>query len=259
MSKTGFKYIFGPIKSWRLGSSLGVDLTTKNIKICNFDCIYCQLGRAGIRPLKRKVYVKTAAIMQELKRLTAMKVDYITFSGYGEPTLAKNLGEVIRKIKKIRPEPVAVITNSSLVYDKQVRADLDMADIVLFKLDACNEQVFKKINNPIGAISLKRVIEGLKQFRRTYKGKFALQIMFVKENINFAREIAGIANSLKPDEVQINTPTRPGGSKALSRPAILNIKEYFKAKKVVTVFDKRAPIINSKSVGNIQKRHPSAG
>ena len=109
MTKQKFKYIYGPVSSWRLGRSLGVDPLSQKNKICTFDCIYCQVGRAKPSQVQRKIYVPTKDIIQEIKNLPKIKADYITFSGKGEPTLAKNLGILIKQIKKIRKAEVKKI------------------------------------------------------------------------------------------------------------------------------------------------------
>ena len=139
---TSFQYIFGPVHSWRLGRSLGIDPLSSKHKICNMDCIYCQLGKTTQLINERKVYVPTQDVMDEISRIPLHFVDYITFAGRGEPTLAKNLGEMIRGIKAIRHEKVAVLTNSSLMNLKEVRDDLMAADFVLAKLDAGDQSFF---------------------------------------------------------------------------------------------------------------------
>ncbi len=137
-----FQYIFGPVYSWRLGNSLGIDPLSSPDKICNMDCIYCQLGKTAQLTHERKIYVPLEALMDEIRQIPLDLADYITFSGRGEPTLALNLGEMIRGVKAARPEKVAVITNSSLMHLQAVRDDLMAADFVLAKLDAGNQVIF---------------------------------------------------------------------------------------------------------------------
>ena len=102
--KGKFKYIYGPVSSWRLGSSLGVDLLSGREKLCSFDCIYCQLGEIKTHTAQRRLYVPTKKVIAEIKTLPNIHVDYIAFSGRGEPTLAVNLGRTIKAIKKLRKE-----------------------------------------------------------------------------------------------------------------------------------------------------------
>ena len=237
-----FNHIYGPVSSWRLGNSLGVDCLSQDPKICTFDCIYCQVGKTPAYTIERKVYVPTEEVIKELKALPEAQIDYITFSGRGEPTLAENLGEMIKAIKKIRKEPVAVLTNSSLLDREDVRKDLCLADFVMAKLDAWSPEGFKEINRPAPGIEFSNVLGGIKQFRKEYQGKLALQIMFVEENKDKAKELVDLVNSIKPDEVQINTPLRPCDVKPLSKTEIFNIKEYFSLKcgdkiNIVSVYD----------------------
>ena len=161
-----FKYIYGPVFSWRLGVSLGIDPVSSRNKICTFDCVYCQIGPTKALSKRRKVYVETKEIIEEVKSLPDIKIDYITFSGGGEPTLAKNLGRLIRNIKKIRKEKIAVITNASLMNREDVRKDLSAADFVLAKIDAPTQRLMDVVNKPISGIALRGVLDGLKDFRK---------------------------------------------------------------------------------------------
>lgn len=208
-----YKYVYGPVSSWRLGRSLGIDLVyTGRGKVCSFDCVYCQAGKTRILTDRRNVFIPTDKVTEEINSLPRLKIDCITFSGAGEPTLAKNLGDTIKKIRKTRKTAktkIAVLTNASLIYKKDVQNDLSLADFVIVKLDAHREELFSKIDRPIKKIKFERIIKGLKVFRARYKGKLALQIMFTGENKNFAKHIARLARKFKPDEIQINTPLRP--------------------------------------------------
>ncbi|MBZ9577914.1 radical SAM protein [Patescibacteria group bacterium] len=239
MRKNNFKYIYGPVPSWRLGSSLGIDLLSTKKKVCTFDCIYCQLGKTKGFATKRKLYVPTEKVIEEIKRLPDVRIDYITFSGRGEPTLAVNLGETIRAIKKIRKEPVAVLTNSTLLCRKDVRKELSLADLVAVKLDADSARSLKLINRPAKRITFSSILKAIKQFRKEFRGKLALQVMFVQKNKGIAKEIAKLAKSIQPDEIQICTPTRPSPVKPLSRRAILEIKRHFRGMKVISFDEAR--------------------
>lgn len=248
-----FKYIYGPVSSWRLGSSLGIDLLSQEAKTCNFDCIYCQLGKTDAYINKSRLYVPTHEIIKELGALPKIEIDYITFSGRGEPTLAENLGEVIKEIRKIRKEPIAVLTNSSLMDKKDVRKALALADFVAVKLDACSQELLKGINRPAPKIEFSDLLNGIKSFTKEYHGRLALQIMFMEENKDKIAELAYLANYVKPDEIQINTPLRPCDTRPLSKEDIFKIKEYFeyflfesessfsgKGIEIISVYDARA-------------------
>lgn len=243
-SKKKFKFIYGPVASWRLGSSLGIDVINED-KICTFDCIYCQLGKTIIYPQERKVWVSTNKVIEEVCSLPPFKIDYITFSGMGEPTAAKNLGETIEAIKKVRKEPIAVLTNSSLMDREEVRGELSLADFVMVKLDASSQESLEKVNRPMEGITLDAILQGIKKFRREYDGKLGLQIMFMKENKKKAEELAFLAGEIRPDEIQINTPLRPCNVDPLPKDELLEIKQHFGKMKVVSVYEEKMKRISS--------------
>ncbi|MFC1807447.1 radical SAM protein [Candidatus Omnitrophota bacterium] len=249
--KNKFKHIYGPVSSWRLGSSLGVDLISGVDKACTFDCIYCQVGRAKALGAKRKVFTPTKDIIKEIRSLPKVKIDYITFSGNGEPTLAENLGEVITAIRKIRNEKIAILTNSSLIHKKDVQRDLLRCDFVIAKLDASSDKILSDVNHPTPRLRVSKIIKGLKDFNKRYRGKLALQIMFVRANKKYVAKIAKIVREIDPDEVQINTPLRPCGIKPLSKNEIRSIKVAFEGMNTVSTYDtkkRKTKPINEKGV-----------
>lgn len=252
-----FKYIYGPVSSWRLGSSLGIDLISKEGKVCTFDCAYCQIGDTKRFSAKREIFVATDEIIKEMKSLPDANIDYITFSGTGEPTLAGNLGELIKELRKIRKEKIAVITNSSLIDRKDVREDLKLANLVMAKLDAPSQELLFKINKPMEGLTFKKTLEGIKKFRSEYKGKLALQIMFTNENKGRAKDLAKLAKEVNPDEVQLNTPLRPCSVKSLSREDMDIIKAYFKGINVACVYDAERKNVDSFNTRDTLKRRGS--
>jgi len=237
-----FQYIFGPVQSWRLGRSLGIDPLSSKDKICNMDCIYCQLGKTAELSNERRDYVSTQDILDEISRIPVHFVDYITFAGRGEPTLAANLGEMIRGVKNTRHEKAAVLTNSSLMNLKEVRDDLMAADFVLAKLDAGNQSLFMKVDQG-QKLDLEHIIQGIIDFRAGFKGKLALQIMLVEENIENVQQIAAASRLIGANEIQLDTPLRPSGVKPLERQRIQWAKRFFEDMPVVSVFD--APLKES--------------
>ena len=160
-----FKYIYGPVPSWRLGSSLGIDLLSQKEKICNFDCVYCQLDLTIKHMVDRRIYIPIEKVIEELKILPDARIDYVTFSGRGEPTLAENLGQAIKAIKLIRREPIAVLTNSSLMGLEEVRRELALADFVVAKLDACTPKSLQEINRPAKGIEFGNILKGIKELK----------------------------------------------------------------------------------------------
>jgi len=205
-------YLYGPVPSRRLGRSLGVDIVPA--KVCTLDCVYCQIGRTTDKSVERKDYTDIEAILTELKeRLAAgLKADFITISGSGEPTLHSRLGELIDGIKKITNIPVAVITNGTLLYKPDVRADCAKADVVLPSLDAGDQRAFQRINRPHTDISIEKLISGLCAFRNEYAGQIWLEVFFVEGLNTDSEQIAKIKSAIEricPDKVQLNTAVRP--------------------------------------------------
>jgi len=237
MNKSKFKYIYGPVASWRLGMSLGIDPISQPQKICNFDCVYCQLGKTDVLTNERKIYVPAAEILKEICALPPTKLDYLTFSGRGEPTLAKNLGEMILALRPLKLAKIAVITNSLLLDQVDVRLDLALADFVLAKLDACNPETFAGVNRPQQAKHFSSMVDGLKEFRRIFKGRLALQLMFIDANKDRAQDMAAVAREINADEVELNTPLRPSGVVPLTEAQLEDIKKAFSGLPAKTVYE----------------------
>lgn len=228
MEPPKYKYIYGPVSSWRLGRSLGVDPISSFQKTCSFDCVYCQAGRTEVFPSTREVFIPTEALSHELNSLPEVPLDYITFAGNGEPTLAKNLGEMIRAVKMVRKEKIAVITNASLIDRRDVVEDLILADLVEAKLDASSETSLKAVNQPMSEIRWEDIVGGLKAFRKVYRGHLTLQVMFVASNKSCAAAIAKIAHEIGPDEIEINTPLRACAVNPLSLEDLEEITAIFR-------------------------------
>jgi len=235
--KKEFKYIYGPVPSWRLGRSLGVDLVS-GIKVCPFDCTYCQLGKTADHSMKRRLFNTTRSIVKELQALPPLKADYITLSGTGEPTLALNLGKVIKEIKSRYKYPLAVLTNSTLLSDDRVRKELAPADLVIAKIDAVNDETLAMINRPVEGLFFEDIFKGIKLFKKESPNKLALQIMFVRKNKRYAPLLAKLAKNIEPVEVQINTPLRHCPEKPLLPEELFKIKQLFAPLKAYSVYDK---------------------
>lgn len=250
--------VYGPVSSWRLGSSLGIDLISTPAKTCSFDCVYCQLGKT-IQPVtERRGFVTLSRLVSDLEYLEDVKADYATFSGVGEPTLASNLGQAIDIVKSALDLPVAVLTNSSLMSQEELRDALARADVVVAKLDAPNQSLFVEINRPFTGLRLDEILEGLKRFRQQYRGKFCLQMMFVKENKDSATQMAGLAAELSPDEVQIDTPLRPCAVDPLPPADIAAIRREFDGMTgVVTVYEASQRRVKPKDLMETRRRRPA--
>ena len=208
------KYVYGPVPSRRLGQSLGIDPVP--LKTCNWNCVYCQLGRTIPLTNQRKLFFPTEEVFSQVKEALDKHqnggIDWITFVGSGETMLALNVGELIQKIKQVTKIPIAVITNGSLLYLPEVRQELLFTDAVLPSLDAGNAKLYKKINRPHPDITFSRLVNGLKLFRYEYTGKMWIEIMLIKDlndSTEILSEIADKLREIQPDEVHILLPTRP--------------------------------------------------
>ncbi len=254
------RFVYGPVASWRLGRSLGVDILSTKEKTCSFDCVYCQLGRTVHKTTTPRVYVPAVEIKREIKAIEATiaeTTDVITFAGMGEPTLGANLGEVREIIRRYFTKPIAILTNAALISEERVRAELKKMDIVVAKLDAPDQRIFETVNRPISEdIKLDAIIAGLKEFRKEYEGRFCLQMMFVDSNKESAKEMARIAQKIQPNEVQLNTPLRPCPVKPLSRQEMASIQNQFKGldATVTSVYEKMKPEVMAIDKGEVIRR-----
>lgn len=215
---------FGPVPSRRLGKSLGINNISSG-KVCSYSCVYCQVGITHKFSNQRQKFYDPEVICSEVKKQLAKlsvadQPDYLTFVANGEPTLDINLGRSIEKLKLFNI-PVAVITNASLLIDPQVRADLLPADWVSVKIDAGNEDVWKKLNRPADKIDFEMYVKGLITFSNVYKGKLVSETMLVKglndtpEELN---QVVTVLKSVQPSIAYISVPTRPPAVKSVLPP-----------------------------------------
>ncbi len=207
------KYVYGPVPSRRLGRSLGIDPLP--LKTCNYQCIYCQLGKTTNFTNERRNYYPKDEIIVEIEEAIKQNknnFDYITFVGSGEPTLYKDLEELILKTKTFSNKPICVITNGALLHNEEVIKALLHSDIVLPSLDAGDEKSFIKINRPHPDIDFESVIQGFIDFRSLFKGKFWIEIMIMRAINDSKKELLKIKEKIeliKPDKIDINIPIRP--------------------------------------------------
>jgi wyosine [tRNA(Phe)-imidazoG37] synthetase (radical SAM superfamily) len=186
------------------------------LRICTFNCVYCECGTVPTFCTKRKVFCDEREVVSELDTFLSgsPSLDHITFSGSGEPTLSLSIGNVIRFIKTQFPQyRVAVLTNGSLLSDPAVRNDLLPADVVLPTLSSVNEETFRAIHRPSPEIRLADIIAGIRQFRKEYAGALWLEVFVIPGLNTTEEEIAGlrdILRTIRPDRVQLNTLDRPG-------------------------------------------------
>ncbi len=206
---------FGPVPSRRLGQSLGIN----NIppKICTYSCIYCQLGRTNNQIVQRESFYKPKEINHAVKdkikeaRGRGETIDYLTFVPDGEPTLDINLGKEIELLKTLNIR-VAVITNASLLWKKDVQDDLSNADCVSLKIDTVNRESWNKINRPHQLLNIGKVLSGLTEFSQDFRGELITETMLIRNLNDNTRELEMIADfieGLTPKKSYISVPIRP--------------------------------------------------
>lgn len=203
--------IYGPVKSWRYGMSLGVDPIFVT-STCSFNCIYCQLGHIQNVTREIKEYVPTQKVVNDYIEFLTKKIhhDVVTFSGSGEPTLASNLGEMQEQMKLITPQvEFLVLTNSTELQHPNVRENLKNFDRVIVKIDASDEKTFTQVNRPANGITLKSTIDSIVEFKKTFPGILEVQSMFMPINQDHLDHFAEILKRVSPAVVQLNTPKRP--------------------------------------------------
>lgn len=263
------RYIYGPVLSRRLGRSLGVDILPP--KTCNLDCIYCQLGPTKKLAASRHSYFRIEEILEAIKTFLDRQatVDFITFSGSGEPTLNTHLGLLIRKIKKMTRTPVAVLTNSLLLTDRMVREELAAADLVVPSLDAATQEIFLRINRPSASVKVQEIIEGLISFRRQFPGQLWLEIMLVQDvndDPDHLQKLKTAAEQINPDKIQLNTVVRPPAEswvKPVDEAKLIQAQKLLGPKaEVITEVRKKPTIIGKEGltdlIFNVLRRRPAS-
>ena len=225
--------VFGPIPSRRLGRSLGVN----NIppKICSYSCVYCQIGLTDSMSVSRKEFYSPDEIFKEVSskvktlQNSGEKIDYISFVPDGEPTLDINLGKEIDLLKPLGIK-IAVITNSSLLWDEDVRKDLMIADWVSIKIDTIDKKIWRKIDRPNGKLDFQKILSGIKTFASSFKGVMVTETMLVKgvnDNVESIKSTVEFIKQLNPDKAYILVPTRPPAEKFVEPPSEENLNEAY--------------------------------
>jgi wyosine [tRNA(Phe)-imidazoG37] synthetase (radical SAM superfamily) len=230
-------HIFGPVNSRRLGRSLGVDLFQE--KICNLNCIYCEVGVTTRLTCERAEYVPTAEIIADIDSYClhpqrVRELDFVTVTASGEPTLHSGLGEILTHLKKTVAKPFAVLTNGTTLSDTGVCEELASADVVIPSLDSALPASFRKLDRPANCLNLQKIIEGMVSFSHQYQGKLWLEILFARgindsnEDVDALRRVAG---RMRIDRIQLNTVARPpleSFARPLDQKNMLAIAEQFR-------------------------------
>jgi len=230
--------LYGPVISWRFGRSLGIDPLASRTKLCPLSCVYCQYGPTTRPSITRRTYVTAERLRNEAQALGFVEADAVTFAGLGEPTLAANLTELADVARAQFGLPVIVLTGSGLMPRTDVQRDLLAFDTVVAKLDAADQDLFRRVNRPCAALwhSFAAIVEGIRSFRQVYRGKFVLQMMFVQANLHAADDMAALARDIAPNEVQLNTPLQPALGGPLSATQMALVQEAFAGLPVCNVY-----------------------
>lgn len=230
----GYRYIYGPITSRRLGISLGI--TTVPHKVCSFDCIFCEVGKTTLLTTERKEYINADEILLELKDFldnNKKPIDHITFSGLGEPTLNSRLGYIIKEIKNMTDTKVAVLSNGSLIPRDDVKYDLINADVVKFTLNAVDPVLYGKVCQNHPDIKVEEVIRGIVDFRKMFKRELWIEILLVKgvnDSIENYMDLYKALTIIRPDKIHINTVVR---APALQISEPLTFAELLNASRII--------------------------
>jgi len=226
---SGYKHLFGPVRSRRLGISLGVNMAP--FKTCSLDCVYCECGATTVLTTERREYIPTYSIIAELDHYLGAnpKLDYVTFGGSGEPTLHSGLGKIIRHLKKNYPQKkLALLTNSTLLYDSKLREDIVQCDLIVPSLDAVSDDVFYKINKPEKSLNCASIIKNLIDLSKEFKGQIWLEIFILPRVNDTDKETAlfkEAATAINPDRVQLNSLDRPGTCSDVAVPSRVRLEE----------------------------------
>ena len=244
-------FLFGPVNSRRLGRSLGIDLFRE--KICNLNCVYCEVGPTTVPVNRRGRYSPTREILAEITefcsdphRLAA--VDVLTVTAKGEPTLHLDLGVILRHIKSLTDKPVAVLTNGTTLADDEVREALQLADIVVPSLDAVRPESFSKVDRPARGLTVEAIINGLRDFSRAYRGRLWLEILLVRDINDADADIDAllpVLTTLRLDRIQLNTVVRPPadpGARPVAEARLAEIARRLQAALAVPV-DLPSPVV----------------
>jgi len=223
------KCVFGPVPSRRLGRSLGIDPVP--FKTCNWNCVYCQLGRTTPFTLERREYVSRTEILEQVQEVleshAPREIDWITFVGSGETCLHSELGWLINAVKQETELPVAVITNGSLLHLPEVRRELLAADAVMPSLDAASERLYRKINRPHRSLTLEMLLGGLKAFRAEYGGQLWVEVMLIKglnDGVRDLQALSAVLEDIQADEIHLLLPTRPPAEAWVEPPDSLTLQ-----------------------------------
>ncbi len=261
------QYIYGPVKSRRLGRSLGIDIVP--MKTCSFDCVYCQLGGGHKPVIEREMFVPPAEVLPRAGEniRSSGPLDYVTLGGSGEPTLNTAFGEIAEELAGNYNVPVALLTNGSLMWMREVREACRHIDLVVPSLDACDEETFQAVNRPHPSLNFAKIADGLSGLRDVFDGSLWLEIFIVKGINDSDRHCSAfrtLIDRIRPDKVHLNTAVRPPAEAFVRAPSYERMKQICrllgpKAEIIVPPPENTGPgrDISEENIMNILRRRPS--
>ncbi len=263
-----YRYIFGPVASRRFGLSLGIDLSPDS-KACNFDCLYCELKPAPVTDTIENPPPVDAVIAEVQKALSEFSdVDVITITANGEPTLYPWLGELVERLNAVKGEKkLLILSNASTIDDPTIQDILKRIDIVKLSLDCATPACFKKIDRPLRSLDIKRIIEGMKRFRRIYNGELIVEILViagVNDKAGEMEALGRVLDEIEPDRVDLGTIDRPPAYdvKPVSTEKLKELSHYLGAHNISVLhkeqLEKRVDFSEEEILATIARRPQSA-
>jgi wyosine [tRNA(Phe)-imidazoG37] synthetase (radical SAM superfamily) len=213
-----YRHLFGPVRSRRLGLSLGLDLVPH--KICSFDCPYCQVGATTSKTVERREYVPTAEILAEFDQWlsTDGRADCVTLAGSGEPTLHSGFGEILAGVAARSRFKRVLLSNGTFFWMPEVRAAAALSDVVKGTLSAWDDASFQALHHPHASLGFDRFVAGLCDMRSGFAGEYWIEVFLVpglNDGDDQVRRMAALAQRIRPDRIHLNTAVRPPADAAV--------------------------------------------
>jgi len=233
------RIVYGPIRSLGLGRVVAVDPISRSPKVCNLNCVYCPLGCGGILLLERSVFIDDGSILDQIGEcLPREECEAVMFKGTGETLLASNIFQMARMLHEGSDKKIVLFTNSTLLGDPDVLEQLDSFDIIIAKLDAASEEMFRIVNRPHPSIRFQDVLEGIKRARKGFGGSFRMHVTLVRENLADIDNISQVCREICPDYVYLDSPEGCDPHHAVCRKDMQAAMERFFGVRCVSSQDK---------------------
>jgi len=233
------KVVYGPISSRRFGNVIGINNVL--CKTCTYNCIYCQGGNMAKCSTKRDMCYSPYELYFFVKRKLSeirsknIKINYLHFLANGEPTLDVNLWKTIYMLREFGYK-IAVTTNSSLIWNDDVKENLYYADLVSVKLDSVKESTWMSVNRPHIRLNMEVILRGIREFSKSYKGVLTTDTMLLKgynDNVEEINALGDFLNSIQREKSFFTTPVRPTSRNYANIPdsnTLMKLKDLIKEK-----------------------------